>query len=215
MMAGLEGHDKCIKLLIEAGASVNVKDNKGHTALTCATSRYMRYKSHEQLIEAEADASVRKHGCVEKALDLLDKKKELMDTPCKCVEILENKGADVDEEKSDGGTALMEAAVKGHDKCVEKLIDAGADVNLINYTGLTAVQCAALGGHDQCVKLLIEAGADVSLQNEEGYTALMWAAVEGNPGCVEQLIKAGADVNIRKYEHGDTAIIDATSRGNS
>ena len=60
-----------------------------------------------------------------------------------------------------GNTALVWAAVNGHQETLDLLIRAGAIVNLQNPNGWTALKAAIVNRRITCVNALIEAGADV------------------------------------------------------
>ena len=95
--------------------------------------------------------------------------------------ILIKGGAYVNHENSDGCTALMYAAVGGHDKCVELLIKEGANVNHQDMNALTVLMWTAGEGQVKCMELLIQTGADVKVVDKNGWTALMYAALERTP----------------------------------
>ncbi len=75
------------------------------------------------------------------------------------VEQLLKQGADVNEKKEDGTTALIRAVRKGHIEIVKTLIDAGADVNVKYEHGGTALMDAAAWGHTEIAEILRQAGA--------------------------------------------------------
>lgn len=58
------------------------------------------------------------------------------------VQVLLQRGADVDRVDGMGRTALMDAAWEGHPEVVKVLLEAGADATLENYGGGTALKVA-------------------------------------------------------------------------
>lgn len=94
----------------------------------------------------------REHGCVRVASPLLDA------------------GADVNRRDRNGNTALIVAALTGHDRLVDLLLANGADPNLRNE--LTDSGCAG------------------------GYAALHYAARNGRTTIVAALLRCGAQVNL-------------------
>ena len=88
-----------------------------------------------------------------------------------CVEALVTAGADVNFTRDEGHTALMFAAMEGHEKCVEALITAGSDVNTFSEEGKTtlwhAVCCLK---SDKCLEALISAGANLNCVREVSHT---------------------------------------------
>ena len=101
-----------------------------------------------------------------------------------------------------GGTALVYAALTGHEKVVKDLIKAGAFVDEPCYATtrqmdgwFSALQAAATDGHDGVVEELITAGADLN-KGSGDETPLCAAARSDHMGIVERLMKAGADVSM-------------------
>jgi ankyrin repeat protein len=75
------------------------------------------------------------------------------------VEILLEKGADVNAKDQDGDTALIRASGEGHIDVVKLLLEQGADVNAKNNAGATALIWAFMQGHTEVAKLLKAHGA--------------------------------------------------------
>ena len=65
------------------------------------------------------------------------------------VQILLNKGADVNAQGGEYGNALQAASSGGHDQVVQILLDKGADVNAQRGKYGNALYVASSGGHDQ------------------------------------------------------------------
>lgn len=72
-----------------------------------------------------------------------------------------SRGGDVDARDSDGGTALMRAALGGHARMVAMLLVAGADPALQSRAGYTAAALAAEAGYDHIVALLNDPSSEV------------------------------------------------------
>ena len=210
-----------MKLLIEAGADVNMADTDGKTALMKAAT-IGNWECVELLIKTVADVNITDRSG-ETAL-----MKAATIGSLECAELLMEAGADVNITDRSGETALMKAATIGSLECVKLLIEAGADVNITDRSGETALMKAATIGSLECVELLIKTGADVKITDRSGETspmlyeyfitpgadsiekitfvywlcdlrretALTMAVRNGNWKCVELLIKAGASVNI-------------------
>ena len=74
------------------------------------------------------------------------------------VELLLDRGANVNSKMERGQTALMVAAYYGHANTVRLLLSRGADINA-QFDGDTALTWAKQKGHTEIVDLLAKAGA--------------------------------------------------------
>ena len=113
------------------------------------------------------------------------------------VDLLLQRGAEIDQPNRKGQTALMHAATKGHERVVDLLIRRGADAKLQNREGVTALMGAATKGWEGVFDLLLQRGAEINKQDNDGATALMYAASHGQPAIVLRLLRAGADTTAR------------------
>jgi hypothetical protein len=159
--ASRNGHKAVIKLLVAAGADINIADGSGQTALQAAAE-----EGHQEIVEkllaAGADVNAAAAG--------LDGRTALQaaaeEGHQEIVEKLLAAGADVNAAAAGlfGQTALQAAAEKGHQEIVEKLLAAGADVNAAaaGPHGRTAIQAAVEEGHLEVVEKLLAAGVDVN-----------------------------------------------------
>ena len=128
------------------------------------------------------------------------------------VQLLLDRGADVNIVGGQHGTALIAAAARGYGNMVQLLLKAGADVNMVGGEYGTALIAAAARGYGNMVQLLLKAGADVNMVGGKYGTALIAAAAEEyrNINMVQLLLNVGADVNIVGGEYG-TALIAAAA----
>lgn len=81
-----------------------------------------------------------------------------------CVELLLQRGLDVNISGHYYGTALQAAARVGNLAIVEHLLNSGADLNILQGVHGTALRAAVIGGHEDLVRMLIARGADVNLR---------------------------------------------------
>jgi len=109
------------------------------------------------------------------------------------MELLLDRGADLDAKYNSGYTVLMKAAFNGSAEVLEFLLKRGADPNLRNEFGRTPLMLAAGLGGTEVVRLLLDRGVDVNAMDENGKTALMYAAKEGRTEVVQLLKQAGAE----------------------
>ncbi len=199
MYAAAFGSIDAIKMLIEAGADVNAKNNFGATALLwCARDG----EKARLLIEHGADVNARsKQGRTPLMLA------SMREGGSDIVALLLSKGADVNAADTRGETALGLAAGYGGIDIVRLLIAKQANIHTANQKGQTPVIQASLESRPDVVRFLIRGGADVNaattwyptVRNGQiqllQLTALHHAAQAGSPEMVRDLVRAGANVN--------------------
>ena len=207
------GDARRLEVLIRSGASVNVADGCGNTALILAAHGGWD-DCVLRLVRAGADLNRRNrygHTALMKAVK---------NSHEQCVKLIIKAGADVNIADVYGYTALIKAAQNcnnNSEQMIHQLIQAGADLNAVNICGDTALFVALGKANYKCVKALIAEGADVSKTKENGTTALMVAV--GGPDklldkdgqqtsklkCVQLLLTVGASVN-RTNEKSQNAL---------
>ncbi len=176
-LAGL-GDMRRLEALLDSGASVELRDGAGRTALHWAAGE-PRVALARLILGKSDDASVvpraaRSHTGV--------------------VDLLLRRGADIDAVDAFGDTALHDALAWGGKmqlSLAEQLARAGADVRRKDQTGWTPLLLAARArASPALIGALFERGADPSDQ-QGTWNALTYAAHGGTVATVEALIAHG------------------------
>ncbi len=128
------------------------------------------------------------------------------------VELLLEKGADINAKTGFKRTPLHFAASSGHDEIVRLFIAKGADLNEKDSFMLTPIFRAAYNGHRNIVEMLLSVGISISTTEKNGVTLLHAAALAGNLELVEMLLDKGIGRNVRN-RYGKTPLHFAASRG--
>lgn len=175
-----------IKLLLDRGADVNVRDNLGDTVLA-----RMMLSSRVSVWPLTGDA--------------MTQFRELL-------RLLLEKGADVNATALDA-TPLMLAMYfrDGALEMVKLLLGKGADVKAKNEHAVTALMIAASQGRADSMRLILDKGANVNARDKDGKTALIWACDGGTFRAAKILLERGADVNAED-KFGNTALAYAGKR---
>lgn len=115
------------------------------------------------------------------------------------VNLLLEKGADINSKDKGGNTALILASFYGKLDIVILLINKGANLNIRNLYGSTALLRACEESYEDVANLLMDKGADVNIQNYSRDTALIVATRVNNGILINNLLNKGADINARGF----------------
>ena len=130
----------------------------------------------------------------------------------KIVQLLLDKGAEVNAQGGHYGNALQAALAGGHEQVVKILLDEGAEVNAQGGDYGNALHAASAEGYEQVVKILLDEGADVNAQGRRYGNALQAALARGHEQVVKILLDEGADVNAQGGHYGN-ALHAASAKG--
>jgi len=190
-----------IRILVQAGADVNLSGGNSLTPLQCAAaSGNMEIVNY--LLEAGADVNaitsddVTALGAAANAGDI------------QIVRRLLQAGAEINLVAKDCAGVLFEAAHSGNIELLNFLLDAGADVKPIRDG--TTLRAAARSGDIDMVKRLIQAGAEVKSTEASSAGFLQAAAGCRNVEVLRFLIDAGAVVNSR--DGSDETALEVAAR---
>jgi ankyrin repeat protein len=201
MHAAAFGNLETLKLLLDAGADVNARNDFDATALLWGARDPAKAKL---LIARGANVNSRsKQGRTPLMMA------SLMHDGSSIVALMLAKGADVNVKDNHGDTALGLAASIGEVATMRLLVAKGADPGAVNGKGETPIILATKSKQAEAVRLLIGKGADVNVASTSfntvrhgpvamiKLTPLHRAAAFGPEEMVRDLLKAGADVNAR------------------
>ena len=186
------GHLEVVKLLIEAGADVDVQGRERRNGPLIAACGSGNAELVQLLVNVGSGSEAGKDGGV--WVDGLVKAAGV--GPVDVVRVLLDAGVDVDG-VGNGSTALIDAVWNGRVDVVRVLVEGGADVNRhvsrVGWMGRTPLMRASRRGLEDVVRVLLEAGADVGVWDDRGDTAMDLARSEGRHGVVEILEEWGGD----------------------
>jgi ankyrin repeat protein len=183
-------HLTSLRLLLERGADVTLRDAGGEFTLTAAGTTYKSHLSGRTALESSYRRA---------------------DIPA--MKLLLQHGAHIDDRDDDGATLLIRSATLGEVQLSQFMLSNGAMVNAADKDSRTALMLAASSEYASIVALLVKHGADINARDKEGKTPMMYS-IEGagdDPGMVRLLLKLGADAGI-KSATGDTALSLARRR---
>ncbi len=149
-------------------------------------------------------------------------------TPAR-IQVLLDRGANIEARNARGATPLITAATKGNLALVLLLLNQGADVEARDRDGNTALHEASLQSHLPCVDALLTAGARTSVRNELGFTALhqavrrFWETTGESRAdrlgrqttVIHRLIRSGADPRIQDSGGRTPAVLAMESANTS
>uniref|UniRef100_A0A2C9JUP8 Uncharacterized protein n=1 Tax=Biomphalaria glabrata TaxID=6526 RepID=A0A2C9JUP8_BIOGL len=193
-----------IKLLVDFGADIQMKNDKEENALILA-AKYCTTKVIELLLKSGADITSEDiHG----SSVLLCAVAHSVSNENK-IALLINSGADVNQKNHQGDTPLILAAKCCHLNIVQLLVAKGASVNGQDEKGYTALMHAAAMGNYEKVKFFIECNVNLEIQNVNGFTAVMLAAYDQAHSEILKTVPVAAACSILQLLVDKGANVDA------
>jgi ankyrin repeat protein len=235
-------HEEVVRVLLRAGADVNVVGTGGNTPLILAASG----KSAtilSALVEAGAkvnaendkgdtaltsclswDNTAVMFSCILLKAGAIDRTKHteaIMLTAAhagRTEHVISMAEAGVDVNAGESMTALISACQLGNVTLAAYLLKAGARLNTLDYQGRTALHSAAAAKNGtRLTSMLLGAGADVNIGDKKGVTPLIYAASYEHQHSVPAmalLLQASALINAVD-NLGDTALHKAVAAGHT
>ncbi|XP_041355510.1 uncharacterized protein LOC121373125 [Gigantopelta aegis] len=243
MSACYNGHMTLIKMLIDMVDDINVKGEKGRTALICAclggqteTAELLISKQADVHLVDDYDINCWQYACETGRVDLVKlllKQRFTVNTPCQngmtslmcackrnhkdlfefLIEYDRNALYTLDKF---GLTCLHHSCVGKHDnpQILEMLFDLGMNnVNCIDYGLQTPAMYASRNGLRNLLHSLVEHGADLKLEDKNGQTCLHYACFSKNENIIRYLVGCRVYINCEDNKK-TTPLMTACFRGN-
>uniref|UniRef100_A0A0G4FM96 Uncharacterized protein n=1 Tax=Chromera velia CCMP2878 TaxID=1169474 RepID=A0A0G4FM96_9ALVE len=203
MQAVVVGSLEAVRMLVDAGASLEVPNFKGLRALHIACHR-QEPQTVRFLVDRGADVNAETEFGERPLHITAEGQPEL-------AAFLLTHGAEVDAKHAAGCTALVHAAFAGCRDSAALLLDRGARVDETDNEGTTPLFATTftfkgtLIDSIQVAELLISRGADVHARAFNGRTILQNAALSGAANVAGLLVNEGVDVHATDNQ-GSTAL---------
>ncbi|XP_026858412.2 ankyrin repeat and SOCS box protein 3 isoform X1 [Electrophorus electricus] len=205
-LAARRGDSRRVSKLIKKGYSVDVKDNRGWTAL------------HEAAASGSSECVRFLLGAAVTCEDYVNSLTHNSETPLyfaaknghlRAVNRLIKGGGDIKKMSNDLSSPLFAAVDGGHKEVVQLLVSKGAEVNGAHSTsGWSCLHQAVYKGHTEIVKFLVSI-CSLEAVDDYGITPLFVAAQYGRHHCLEVLVNAGANVNCQANDLATPLLIAA------
>ena len=204
------GNLDLVKMLVDAGANVNLPDSCGTVPLTRAiVSIHETHDVVKYLIKCGANVN----ACEGESWTPLET--AVHENAADIVKILLEAGANpqICSEKSE--SSLIMAADWGYVDIIEMLLEAGADPNSEYEDNYTPLAVACRWGHAEAAELLLKAGANPHATDSCYNDSILMDAAEGNnPKCIKMLLERNVDVNHVNYDD-ETVLLYAVLHQNN
>ena len=197
-VAAFRGHGAMVKLLLEAGASMETRTADESRLLRGATKHESGYTAGP--IQLLLESGIAKHQAMDASGD----------TALHCTaefggveaaRVLLTAGAERDARNRKNKTPLHRAVQHKSVQVVRLLLDAGADANARDKRHSTpllgALKYRPCENSAEIARALLAAGADPSCRDRESVTPLQLAATGRDVAMVRALLEAGADTEAK------------------
>lgn len=198
-----------VQALIDAGADINLANNRKETPLHIAVKN-KRFDVLKTLVKC--NPLIGKQDCCGRTPLFLAVKSECFDA----VDILinESEGVCLDSETNNGRTPLFIAAAENYPGIVKELIEAGADIDHQANNGATPLCVAAQEGHNEIVEFLVKKRANKSLAwGERIYLKPIHMAAQNGHLDVIKTLLANSDDKDGSASDGQTPLYIAAKYG--
>ena len=174
------GHESTVKLLLDRGVEINVKVRQ-------TIKNSIKHSTTRSLMSVTIFKGITP---LHIAVDLKN---------ARIVQLLLDRGADLECRNKDEKTPLISAAATGNPAIVRMLLNKGSDINACSQSGRTALHHAARNVHSsearvETITLLLDHGADIDATANDDLTVLHYAIIEGDQAVARVLIDHGADI---------------------
>lgn len=209
------GSVECVRLLLEAGADRNVRQEDGQVPLHCAglsTQGEIRRAIVRLLCAGEIGPHINAQDA-----DGRPPMFDFSDDP-KCIEVLINAGARLDLLDTSGKSIFHHACIQDENETLKLLLRLSPPdsvmVTVKDHGGNSALIQALLHGSARCAMTLLEFDKVGDMVGQDGWAAVHHAAKLGNADVLEAVLSHSSFVKGMKTIDGKTVEAVAMEAGN-
>lgn len=189
-VAALHGQVAAVQALLDAGADVNAKNSYGPFLPGDLWDKVLATNNHQDPVGVLTvhgnDTRYLQNGYTPLHLAAFSIKHKQI------VEMLVNKGADVNAQPASGATPLFFAVIRDQKDDVQFLLDHGANVNLPDAYGDTCLDMALRLQYTSVIPILLDKGADINAVDQSQHRPLSYALGMDDHKWADVLRKKGA-----------------------
>ena len=197
----VKGQFSVLRLLIDSGCDINVRNNKGQTPLYLAVKNKHKHIV-KYLLENKADVHMKyKENASERMYTVCGKDRGepawhyvLVEKGLVPLFLRHTKGGNL--AVADFGLVLTSGWGKDPPEAVRKNINEMGDT-FPDTQSPTVLHVASKSASLEIVDLLVKHKADINASDADGFTPLHLAAMYGNIQVVKKLVETNADVNLK------------------
>ena len=197
----VKGQFSVLRLLIDSGCDINVRNNKGQTPLYLAVKNKHKHIV-KYLLENKADVHMKyKENASERIYIVRGKDRGepawhyvLVAKDLEPLFLRRTKGGSLDV--ADFGLVLTSGWGKDPPEAVRKNVNE-MDDTFPETQSSTVLHVASKSASLEIVDLLVKHKADINAPDADGFTPLHLAAMYGNIQVVKKLVETNADVNLK------------------
>ncbi|XP_067661560.1 ankyrin repeat domain-containing protein 50-like [Haliotis asinina] len=207
MVAAKQGHKEVVKLLVQHGTDLSLRDKLGNVVQTAC---YRRQIDVVKYVLSLNSVDIKNRGWKKRIPEMIAT--ELRNE--EVVELLVKNEADLSLTDEDGHTILHLVSYKGCVDVLKYLLSLNyLDINSRGWNKMTPVMLAADHGHKEVIELLINHRADLSAIDKVGNNILHIACESGHVDVVQYLLSLKLlDINSRVWNNW-TPVMSATEEG--
>jgi ankyrin repeat protein len=188
--AAEKGRKEVVALLLEEGASPDIRDRMGNTPVQTAA-----IEGHLDIVRLLFEAGANLNTTNDYGLTPL--LNALFNDNREVATFLLRNGADADYKSRQGSPALLIAAQKANLAFLDLLIAHGADMRAKGQFNARVLHAAVTSNQLNVVKFVVSKGAEIEVKDTYGRTPLHEAVINNNHDIVAFLVSKGADFNAK------------------
>ncbi|KAJ0704376.1 putative ankyrin repeat-containing domain-containing protein [Helianthus annuus] len=205
--------EKCLRVLIKAGADLGLVNMLGQSAQSIAKSNKWSNSFQQTVLNVIKDGTipVSNNNTVFSPLMFVARSGDIQALKA----IVSRENINLNEQDSNGLSAVMVTAIQGDVHAFKLLVYSGADVKLTNKKGETAISLSRTKENsDMFEEVMLRFTLEKGNRSSQGFYPLHYASRHGDTQAVKLLTTRGYDINALNGD-GYTPLMLAAREGNA